>query len=40
MDKAKIVQILQEEFDERMKNKLGDTYLQGNNDPDTLHEKD
>ena len=31
---------LQEEFDERMKNKLGDKYLQGNNDPDTLHAKD
>ena len=31
---------LQVEFDERMKNKLGDKYLQGNNDPDTLHAKD
>ena len=31
---------LQEEFDEQMKNKLGDKYLQGNNDPDTLHAKD
>ena len=31
---------LQEEFDERMKNKLGDNYLPGNNDPDTLHAKD
>lgn len=31
---------LQEEFDERMQNKLGDKYLQGNNDPDTLHAKD
>jgi hypothetical protein len=28
---------LQEEFDEKMKNKLGDKYLPGNNDPDTLH---
>ena len=28
---------LQEEFDERMKNKLGDKYLPGNNDPDTLN---
>ncbi len=31
---------LQEEFDEQMQNKLGDKYLQGNNDPDTLHAKD
>jgi len=31
---------LQEEFDERMQNKLGDKYLPGNNDPDTLHAKD
>ena len=31
---------LQEEFDERMQNKLGDSYLPGNNDPDTLHAKD
>lgn len=31
---------LQEEFDERMKNMLGDKYLPGNNDPDTLHAKD
>ena len=31
---------LQEEFDGRMKNKLGDKYLPGNNDPDTLHAKD
>ncbi len=31
---------LQEEFDERMKNMLGDKYLPGNNDPDTLHVKD
>ena len=30
---------LQEEFDERMQNKLGDKYLPGNNDPDTLHSK-
>jgi len=30
---------LQEEFDERMRNKLGDKYLPGNNDPDTLHAK-
>ena len=28
---------LQEEFDERMKNKLGDKYMPGNNDPDTLN---
>ncbi len=28
---------LQEEFDEKMKNKLGDKYLPGNTDPDTLH---
>jgi hypothetical protein len=28
---------LQEEFDEQMKEKLGDTYLPGNNDPDTLN---
>ena len=27
---------LQEEFDERMKDKLGEKYLPGNNDPDTL----
>ncbi len=31
---------LQEEFDGRMQNKLGDKYLPGNNDPDTLHAKD
>ncbi len=31
---------LQEEFDERMKNMLGDKYLPGNNDPDTIHAKD
>ena len=30
---------LQEEFDEKMKSKLGDNYLPGNNDPDTLSEK-
>ena len=30
---------LQEEFDEKMKFKLGDKYLPGNNDPDTLHSK-
>jgi len=30
---------LQEEFDEKMKIKLGDKYLPGNNDPDTLHSK-
>jgi hypothetical protein len=30
---------LQEEFDEKMKNKLGDKYLPGNNDPDTIHSK-
>jgi hypothetical protein len=28
---------LQEDFDEKMKNKLGDLYLPGNNDPDTLN---
>ena len=28
---------LQEAFDENMKNKLGDKYLPGNNDPDTLN---
>ena len=28
---------LQEEFDEKMKTKLGDKYLPGNNDPDTLN---
>ena len=28
---------LQEEFDEKMKTKLGDRYLPGNNDPDTLN---
>lgn len=31
---------LQEEFDARMKNMLGDKYLPGNNDPDTLNAKD
>jgi hypothetical protein len=30
---------LQEEFDEKMKNKLGDKYLPGNEDPDTIHSK-
>ena len=30
---------LQEEFDERMKRMLGDKYLPGNNDPDTLNSK-
>ncbi len=30
---------LQEEFDEKMKLKLGDKYLPGNNDPDTLNSK-
>ena len=30
---------LQEEFDERMKKILGDKYLPGNNDPDTLNSK-
>lgn len=28
---------LQEEFDEKIKNRLGYKYLPGNNDPDTLH---
>ncbi len=28
---------LQEEFDEKMKDMLGDTYLPGNNDPDTIN---
>ena len=28
---------LQEEFDEKMRNVLGDTYLPGNNDPDTIN---
>ena len=31
---------LQEEFDEKMKNKLGDKYMPGNNDPDTLNAKE
>jgi hypothetical protein len=31
---------LQEEFDEKMKEKLGDRYLPGNNDPDTINAKD
>ena len=30
---------LQEEFDEKMKIKLGDKYLPGNNDPDTMNSK-
>lgn len=30
---------LQEEFDEKMKAVLGDTYLPGNNDPDTINTK-
>jgi len=30
---------LQEEFDEKMKFKLGDRYLPGNNDPDTFNSK-
>ncbi len=30
---------LQEEFDQKMKLKLGDRYLPGNNDPDTLQAK-
>jgi len=30
---------LQEEFDEKMKFKLGDKYLPGNDDPDTLNSK-
>ncbi len=30
---------LQEEFDEKMKSKLGDKYLPGNDDPDTIHSK-
>ena len=28
---------LQDEFDEKMKNMLGDKYLPGNNDPDTIN---
>ena len=28
---------LQEEFDDRMKEKLGDAYLPGNNDPDSIN---
>ena len=31
---------LQEEFDEKMKGMLGDTYLPGNNDPDTISTED
>ncbi len=30
---------LQDEFDEKMKDKLGQKYLPGNNDPETLHAK-
>ena len=30
---------LQEEFDEKMKERLGDKYLPGNNDPDTINAK-
>ncbi len=30
---------LQEEFDEKMKEQLGDKYLPGNNDPDTINAK-
>lgn len=30
---------LQDEFDEKMKARLGENYLPGNNDPDTLHSK-
>ena len=30
---------LQEEFDEKMKIKLGEKYLPGNNDPDTINSK-
>ena len=31
---------LQEEFDEKMKDRLGDKYLPGNNDPDTINAED
>jgi len=31
---------LQEEFDEKMKGQLGDMYLPGNNDPDTINAED
>jgi hypothetical protein len=31
---------LQEEFDDKMKDQLGDMYLPGNNDPDTINAKD
>ena len=31
---------LQEEFDDKMKYQLGDMYLPGNNDPDTMNVKD
>lgn len=30
---------LQEEFDEKIKSKMGDKYLPGNNDPDTVNSK-
>ena len=30
---------LQEEFDDRMKERLGDKYIPGNNDPDTINTK-
>ena len=30
---------LQEEFDDKMKERLGDKYLPGNNDPDTINSK-
>ncbi len=30
---------LQEDFDDKMKSKLGDKYLPGNNDPDTINPK-
>ena len=31
---------LQEEFDEKMKDQLGEMYMPGNNDPDTINAKD
>ena len=31
---------LQEEFNEKMKDKLGDRYLPENNDPDTINAED
>ena len=31
---------LQDEFDEKMRDKLGDIYLPGNNDPDTINAKE